>query len=114
MLFSDKITPISPDWIMFEIGKNWKLISDKSDMSADELISALLLVRMQTITFPFNKYSDKIEEASKLAPHSKDAEYFALALKFDCPIWSDEKRFKKQSQVAVYNSSDMPKFIREI
>ena len=47
------------------------------------------------------------DEAFELAPHKKDVQYFALALKFDCPIWSDEVKFKKQSSVNVYNTSEV-------
>ena len=42
-----------------------------------------------------------------LAPHLKDVEYFALALKLDCPIWAQEKAFKKQSGVKIFATSDL-------
>jgi len=42
-----------------------------------------------------------------LAPHLKDVEYFALALKLDCPIWAQEKAFEKQSGVNVFATSDL-------
>ena len=57
------------------------------------------------------EYTVKISEGLKLAPHPKDAEYFALALKFDFPIWSNEKAFKKQSVVKVFSTSDLLAFL---
>ena len=50
----------------------------------------------------------------KLAPHPKDAEYFALALRFVFPIWSNEKAFKKQSKVKVFSTSDLVSFLSGI
>ena len=41
------------------------------------------------------------------APHAKDVPYFALALSLNCPIWSDEKSFKKQNKVEVYSTADV-------
>jgi len=56
---------------------------------------------------------DKIPEAKLLAPHLKDVEYFALALRFDFPIWSNEKAFKKQSKVKVFSTKDLIAFLSE-
>ena len=39
--------------------------------------------------------------------------YFALALKLDCPIWSNEKAFKKQSVVKAFSTSDLISFLSE-
>jgi predicted nucleic acid-binding protein len=39
--------------------------------------------------------------------HDKDIPFFALALKLNCPIWSNEPRFKKQSEVEVLLNKDM-------
>ena len=34
--------------------------------------------------------------------------YFALALKLDCPIWAQEKAFKKkQSRIRVFHTTEL-------
>ena len=58
---------------------------------------------------PVEKFSDKLFEAGRVSPHSKDIPYFALALALDCAIWSGEKRHKEQSQVKVFNTKDLVK-----
>jgi len=40
--------------------------------------------------------------------------YFALALRFDFSIWSNEKAFKKQSKVKVFSTSDLISFLSGI
>ena len=53
------------------------------------------------------EYLECMEEASKLAKHTKDMPYFALALSLNCAIWSDEKSFKQQSKVKVHSTSEL-------
>ena|SRR3989338_9709685 len=53
----------------------------------------------------FKKFEFK---ALKLLPeHTKDMPYFALALSSDCAIWSNEKRFKEQSEVKILSTEDI-------
>jgi len=47
------------------------------------------------------------KEAIKLTPHSEDAPLFALALSFNCAIWSNEVAFKRQSKVKVFNTKEL-------
>jgi predicted nucleic acid-binding protein len=107
LLFSDKIEAISPEWVLFEIGKHWKEICNKSKFSKEDLELAFSLLREQIKTHPLNEYSDKLSEAKEICPHFKDLEYFALALKLDCPIWSKEKLLKKQSRIKVFSTKEL-------
>jgi len=50
---------------------------------------------------------DRAGEAIKIAPHIEDAPLFALSLKIGCGIWSNEKAFKKQSEVKVFDTKEM-------
>lgn len=48
-----------------------------------------------------------LEEASKISPDSDDVVYFALALKFDCSIWSNDKRLKEQPAVKILTTEEL-------
>lgn len=109
ILFCDDIEPISPDWILFELGKHWKEICSKSKFSEDDLRLSLKLVRERVKPFSLGEYSDKLGEAEGISPHAKDNEFFALALKLNCAIWSDEAAFKKQDKVEVFSSEELAK-----
>ena len=39
--------------------------------------------------------------------HDKDIPVFALALKLNCPIWSNEPAFKEQSKIEILSNKDM-------
>lgn len=55
---------------------------------------------------PNKFFIDYQSEAKKLI-HEKDVPFFALALKLNCPIWSNEPRFKKQSKVDVLSNREI-------
>ena len=48
-----------------------------------------------------------MENAKAIAPHSGDAPYFALAMARNCPIWSNEKSFKRQKRIKVHSTSEL-------
>lgn len=62
-----------------------------------------------------SEYKEFKERAQKLSPHKseKDTPYFALALKLNCPIWSNEPAFKRQSEVKVFNTKELREFLKE-
>jgi len=40
---------------------------------------------------PVSEYKDFRQEAESISPDPNDMQYFALALKLCCPIWSNDK-----------------------
>jgi len=107
LFFSNKVSLSSPDRLLFEIGKHWKELSEKSGLSEKDLEMEFAAIRMQMKTFSMDELSGWMKEASATSPDPDDAEYFALALKLGCPLWSEEKKLKKQSKVKVYNTPEL-------
>ncbi|MFH1224864.1 MAG: PIN domain-containing protein [Candidatus Diapherotrites archaeon] len=54
-------------------------------------------------------YSEFLEEAVRISPDKKDAPYIALALKLECPLWSQDAKLKKQQKVRVYSTTELVK-----
>ena len=50
-----------------------------------------------------------VEEAEKLTPDPDDMAYFALALKLNCAIWSNDKKLKDQNKIKIYNTHELSK-----
>jgi|SRR3989344_9432115 len=48
-----------------------------------------------------------VEKANKISPDEEDSFYLALALKLNCPIWSNDKRLKSQNKIKIYNTKDI-------
>ena len=97
----------SPEYLFFEIGKHFDEILERSKLSSEELVKIFRFIKDEVDFLPLKEFNMYADEAEKLAPHSKDVQYFALALALDGAIWSDEKLFKKQSKVKVFNTDEV-------
>ena len=100
----------APFRLVAELEKNRDEIDeiiDKSGLSLRDFEAFVGILKLRVRFIPLEQFFDKIPEAKELAPHLKDVEYFALALKLDCPIWAQEKAFKKQSRIKVFDTMEL-------
>jgi len=111
LFFSKDIESKSPDRILFEIGKHWKELADKSGLSEKDLELEFTAIRLQLTTFSLNNFSNLLKKGTETSPDPDDSEYFALALKLNCPIWSEDKELKKQDKVRVFNTKELSDLI---
>lgn len=111
ILFSDKVELSAPFRLLVELERNKEEIRSKSGFSERDFEAFIGIVKLRVRFIPLEEFLDKISESKELAPHTKDIEYFALALKLDCAIWSEEFGFKEQSKVEAYNSEDLAKLL---
>ena len=99
---------IAPRFTFDELNKHKEEILFQSGIRTNEFNE---LMKSLSILVEFVKepeYVKFINEAKSLFPkHLKDVDFFALALKFDCPLWSNEKLHKKQSRVKVFNTDEI-------
>ncbi|MFZ2455871.1 MAG: PIN domain-containing protein [Candidatus Altiarchaeia archaeon] len=112
-LFSDKLSLYAPERLLSELFRHREEIIRKSGYSPDEYAVFMEILKLRIQFISFEKFAGEVETALKLAPHPKDAEYFALALSESCPIYSEEKAFKKQSTVKVFNAKEIFEYIKE-
>ncbi len=113
MLFSDKLEIIAPELLFVEFERHRQEILSKSKLSESEFSVLLALFKKRVKIVPIDEFEDRFFEASSLLnvkEHFKDTAYVALALKFNCPLWSDEKLLKKIN-VRVLNTSEVNAFV---
>ena len=58
---------------------------------------------------PEIEYEEYLSKAKNISPDPEDIPIFALALKLNCPIWSNDKRLKKQNVIKVYSTRELIK-----
>ena len=107
LFFSGHTSPVSPEFVLFEIGEHWQEIIVKSRLPEEKLKLVLSEVRKFLGTLPLSEVKDFMTDALQVSPDTDDAEYFALALKLNCPLWSEDKLLKKQSRVKVLNTREL-------
>jgi len=111
LIFSDRIKLFSPELLLKEFEEHKKEILSKSKLLESDFELFLSLISSQIEFIPYAEFEEYISEAEKITPDQDDTEYFALALKLKCSIWSNDKKFKKQNKVKVYSTSELMKQI---
>jgi predicted nucleic acid-binding protein len=107
ILFNDRCMLFSPEFIIEEFMKYEKLILKKTKRSREEFIMFIHQLKERIIIVPEEEYSKHMGTAEKTSPDENDAIYFALALKFKCPIWSNDKRLKEQNKVKIISTKEI-------
>lgn len=105
---------IAPLFAIIEIGKHVAEIAQRTKLSFDEAEEALNFIVKHIQFVTEEDYADKNVEARKiLGEHEKDVPYLALALKFNCNIFSGDKTLKEILSNRVKNPKEMLEEIKE-
>jgi len=110
IIFEEEWRFFAPEFIFEEFEKYKNLLLEKTERSYDEFDKLLNILKKRINTIPNEETERFISKAEEISPDKKDADYFALALKLNCPIWSNDKELKeKQKIVTVYSTEDLAK-----
>ena len=112
LLFSDKLELILPEFIFSEFNKYKDEILKKTHRSLEDFTKFLLILEDKIEVIPSSELKHFLKQANSLSPESKDIQYFAAALKYNCGIWSNDKLLKKQSKVKIYPTSELLKELK--
>lgn len=109
LLFSSSLELYSPGFALKELSKHRKVVMSKAKISIGEfgLLERVIAWRIKFI--PVTEFKEFLQEAKSICPDPDDTEYFALALKLGCAIWSNDKALKNQSKVKVISTSELVK-----
>ncbi|RZN15084.1 MAG: hypothetical protein EF812_03555 [Methanosarcinales archaeon] len=103
-----RVRLFAPDFLLDELLSLKERICEFCGIDEEEFTTSFILLCEVVDVIPKSEYERFLSEAKSLLPeHPKDASYFALALKLSISIWSNEKRFKKQSAVKVFSTHEL-------
>ena len=112
-IFNPKIELITPNFFLKELDKYAGEFQKRMKISNQEFDEAIKLI-LDTITIiPENDYSNFLEEAAQMLTDKKDSPFLALAIAKHCPIWSNDKGFKKQNRIRVFSTQELLKELVE-
>lgn len=97
----------APEYLFQEIQKHKEEILIKTHRSENEFERLLETLREIIIVIPENDFEDYLEFAEEISPDPDDAVYFALALRLNCPIWSNDKKLKQQNKINIHSTEDL-------
>jgi len=102
----------TPEYAFEELRSNKSKIMRYSGITSEEHFEFIISTLQYFIkTVPSDFFKDLKDEAKKISPDIKDSPFFALALKLNCDIWSNEKRLKRQSRVRVFSTKELFKIL---
>lgn len=111
LIFNEKVKLFSVDKLLGELKKYKAEILKKSGLSEYDFELFLSLISAEIEFVPYSESEKFSPDAKKIAPDQNDTEYFALALKLNCAIWSNDKRLKQQDKIKVYSTEDLVKIL---
>lgn len=112
ILFSGKFHLFTPEYIFTELEKHREEIMNKTERATEEFFRLVETLKRRIVIVPLEELVPYVEEAEKLTPDPDDMAYFALALKLNCAIWSNDKKLKEQNKIEVYNTYELNKISR--
>ena len=115
IILSRKLNLIAPEFLLTEFSNNEKEILSKTHRTAEEFSRLLCSLKSKINVVRKCEFEEFVDEATELFPeHTKDVPYLALALKFNCPLWSEEKLLRKQSRIKVFNTKELSDKIKSL
>src|SRR3989338_1694651 len=101
---------LCPEFIFDEFEKYKDEILEKTKRTKKEYDDVFDVIKVKIKTIPNEETEKYMDEARRICPDKKDVDYFALALKMKCAVWSNDKPIKnKQNEVRIYNTEELVK-----
>jgi len=107
LVFSECIHLFAPEFLFEEFEKYKEYILSKTKRPSEDFHRFLEILESKITIIPNDEFQEFVEYAKEICPDPNDLDYFALALKLNCPIWTNETRLGKQSTVKVYTTKEL-------
>tara|TARA_Y100000310_G_C20399811_1_gene676856 strand:+ start:337 stop:738 length:402 start_codon:yes stop_codon:yes gene_type:complete len=107
LLFNGKFHLFTPEYVFIEIEKHKDEILKKTKGTEKEFFRVIEIIKRKITIVPFEELMDFVDEAEKITPDPDDMAYFALALKLNCAIWSNDKKLKNQNRIKVHHTHEL-------
>ena len=98
---------VAPAFALNEIKKYEKHIRAKTKRSSESFSTLLEELRKNVRFVEQSEYAKERKRAEKQSPDVNDSEFFAVALHFQCPLWSNDAELKKQTLCNVLNTPEL-------
>ncbi len=107
LLFKDTIHLFAPEFIFEEFEKYRKLIKNKTKRNDKDFERLMRILREKIKIIPNEETEKFISKAKTICPDKNDVDYFALALRLNCKIWSNDKALKNQEHIEVISTTEL-------
>ena len=113
LLLNSKLEIVSPDFILDEFIKHKDEISNKSGLDYSQLLTSIVLLGEKISFVAVEEYKTFLPRAVEISPDKDDVDYFVLALKLNCAIWSNDKNLKDQDKIKIYSTQELVELLKK-
>jgi predicted nucleic acid-binding protein len=98
---------ISSEFALIELKKYSSVIISKTSISEKEFLKELNELKKYVKFFPKQLYKESLKLALTISSDKDDADFLALCIKMQFPLWSNDKELKKQDKVTILSTEDL-------
>ena len=109
LLFKDTIDLFAPEFLFDEFEKYRDYIKKKTKRKDSEFDTLMIILRKRIRIIPNEETEKYLKKAKSVCPDRNDVDYFALAMKLNCTMWSNDKALKKQHVVPIISTKELMK-----
>jgi len=108
---SEALDVYSPVYALEELEKHKEKILQVFSLSIEQYRLILRLLHTVVVFVELDEYKEHLKEAGKISPDPDDVDFFALALKLSCPLWSEDRRLAGQGKVRVIATNELKRLL---
>ena len=101
----------TPEFCLKELEKLKNVICKKARISEKEFKEIFEILKVFVMPVPLEKYKKFLNKAKTISPDPDDIDIFALAIKLNCAIWSNDSRLKKQKKIKVFSTEEIVELV---
>lgn len=108
LLFREDFHLYAAEYIFIEIEEHKDEILKKTNKTEEDFYKFIETLKRIIILIPLEELVPYLDKAEKICPDPDDIIYFALALKLNYAIWSNDRDLKeKQNTIIVYTTKEL-------
>lgn len=111
VFFHDDVELMAPMHLFSELAEHEERIRKISGFSKTDFDTFVAVLALRIKPIPESNIDKHLVKARNVSPDPDDVPYIAASLSLDCPVWTDDPHFKKQSEVKVLSTRELSKML---
>ncbi|MDD3264253.1 MAG: PIN domain-containing protein [Candidatus Nanoarchaeia archaeon] len=107
LIFDSRFNLFAPEFLFEEFIKYEDFIIKKTGRNSVEFSNLITILKKRIKTISREQTFNFLEKAKEICPDEKDVDYFAIAIKLNCALWSNDKELKNQNKIIIYSTSEL-------
>lgn len=104
---SSRLELYAPLFALTELEEHKSKIMGSFSLTETQFLLIIKLLKTVIRFLSEDEYAELLPEAMKTSPDPEDADFFALAMRLGCPIWSEDRLLREQARVRVLPTEEL-------